>query len=103
MKESGHNVKLVVVTLLASCMSMALANSAMAQDFDRIWHVDVDAEQGGNGLNWPTAFDNLQTALEAAAEGKVGTVTTLLRVTAMSDQPGGKRGRRGRESFVLVC
>lgn len=31
-------------------------------------HVDVDAADGGDGLTWATAFDDLQVALDTAAE-----------------------------------
>ncbi len=42
----------------------ALCDAAAGQL--NIWRVDDDAPPGGDGLDWPTAFNNLQDALDTA-------------------------------------
>jgi len=52
----------VVGLILAMC-------AARASGQGDILHVDANAPPGGDGLNWPNAFDDLQPALSAASTG----------------------------------
>ncbi|MHC4092741.1 MAG: choice-of-anchor Q domain-containing protein, partial [Planctomycetota bacterium] len=62
-------------------------------------HVDVIAPAGGDGLSWPTAYNNLQDALVDAA-GSGGTVTEI-RVAAGTYTPAGPGGAR-TATFQLI-
>lgn len=74
-----------VVSALFSCVVCATAHAQSTL------FVDDDANAGGDGLAWTTAFDNLQSALSAAA-GSSGTVTEI-RVAQGVYRPSSPAGR----------
>lgn len=51
------------IYIYAAIASFMVVNTAYAQ---RVLFVDVDAAGGGDGLSWPTAYKDLQDALDAA-------------------------------------
>lgn len=62
-------------------------------------HVDASAVDGGDGLSWATAYNDLQTALLAAAGS--GGVVTEIRVADGTYRPAAPGGSR-TATFALV-
>ncbi len=81
----------ILVALSLTCFCSA----ALGQS---VRYVDDSAPGGGNGLAWATAYNNLQTALTAAA-GSGGTITEI-RVGQGTYKPSTPAGRQA--TFLML-
>lgn len=92
--------------VVASALALIPSQGSLAQQQARIWHVDDDAPPGGDGVDWETAFDNLQTAIDAAQlQTELADLILVAGgayVPTVETEPGDPRSATFRIEFLNV-
>jgi hypothetical protein len=82
-----------VGTLVAAAPASLTPASANASTNSTTYHVDANVEEAGDGSSWPTAFNDLQDALDVAAvtPGDIWVATGVYTPTKQLPDGGGPR------------